>query len=190
MEHRAANGFREAYLSFPQEIRSRADKQFALLETSPLHRSLQIQENRRASRKRDWVGSCQLELSRPCPSTTQWPSVVLDRRSRGLWQFKKFCRRRKIAESTRPAGSADLEQHSKGTHYFLNCPITCKSAKSQSRKCNSPPDYRRLSVAGSGWMVTRYTSGHSSLKRSSSEVIASCTRCMGKSSGSVQWQER
>ena len=33
--------------------------------------------------------------------------------------------------------------------------------------------YRVLSVTGSGWMVTRYTSGHSSLKRSSSAVMIS-----------------
>jgi hypothetical protein len=35
--------------------------------------------------------------------------------------------------------------------------------------------YRVLSVTGSGWMVTRWTSGHSSLKRSSSAVMTRWT---------------
>jgi hypothetical protein len=35
MEHRATEGFWRAYQALPPEIRSRADKQFALLKSAP-----------------------------------------------------------------------------------------------------------------------------------------------------------
>jgi len=35
MEHRATEGFWRAYQALPPEIRSRADKQFALLKSNP-----------------------------------------------------------------------------------------------------------------------------------------------------------
>src|SRR6185437_10280715 len=49
--------------------------------------------------------------------------------------------------------------------------------------------YLRLSVAGSGWISRRSTCGASSLNAPSSAVITACTRAIGRSSGSVQWQE-
>ncbi|OLD19199.1 MAG: hypothetical protein AUI91_09085 [Acidobacteria bacterium 13_1_40CM_3_56_11] len=44
MEHRATEGFWRAYQSLPPEIRSRADKQFALLKSNPLYLSLQFKK--------------------------------------------------------------------------------------------------------------------------------------------------
>lgn len=42
MQHRAAKDFWRQYISLPAEIRSRADKQFALLKANPQHPSLQF----------------------------------------------------------------------------------------------------------------------------------------------------
>ena len=44
MLHRASSGFWKEYQALPQEIRSRADKQFALLKTNPQHPSLQFKK--------------------------------------------------------------------------------------------------------------------------------------------------
>lgn len=44
MQHRAATEFWQQYSSLPPEIRSRADKQFALLEMNPQHPSLQFKK--------------------------------------------------------------------------------------------------------------------------------------------------
>ena len=44
MEHRATAGFWQTYRSLPDDIRLRADKQFALLKTDPLHPSLQFKK--------------------------------------------------------------------------------------------------------------------------------------------------
>jgi hypothetical protein len=42
MDHRASADFWDEYLKLPQEIRGRADKQFALLKSNPQHPSLQF----------------------------------------------------------------------------------------------------------------------------------------------------
>lgn len=42
MEHRASNDFWDAYFKLPQEIRGRANKQFALLKLNLQHPSLQF----------------------------------------------------------------------------------------------------------------------------------------------------
>ena len=42
MDHRASTDFWEAYFDLPQEIRGRADKQFALLKSNPQNPSLQF----------------------------------------------------------------------------------------------------------------------------------------------------
>ncbi len=49
MRHRAAADFWQQYLALPQDVRSRADKQFSLLKTNPQHPSLQFKKigNRR-----------------------------------------------------------------------------------------------------------------------------------------------
>ncbi len=44
MEHRATEGFWRAYQALPPEIRSRADKQFALLKSNPQYPSLQFKK--------------------------------------------------------------------------------------------------------------------------------------------------
>jgi hypothetical protein len=44
MEHRATEAFWRAYEALPQEIRSRADKQFRLLKSNPQHPSLQFKK--------------------------------------------------------------------------------------------------------------------------------------------------
>lgn len=44
MQHRAAKEFWDQYLSLPSEIRTRADKQFALLKANPQHPSLQFKK--------------------------------------------------------------------------------------------------------------------------------------------------
>lgn len=44
MEHRAAADFWQQYESLPEELRARADKQFALLKTNPQHPSLQFKK--------------------------------------------------------------------------------------------------------------------------------------------------
>ena len=44
MEHRATEGFWRAYEALPLEVRSRADKQFALLKSNPQHPSLQFKK--------------------------------------------------------------------------------------------------------------------------------------------------
>ena len=42
MQHRAATDFWQQYRALPKEIRTRADKQFALLKADPRHPSLQF----------------------------------------------------------------------------------------------------------------------------------------------------
>jgi len=44
MQHHAATDFWREYLALPQEMRARADKQFSLLKTNPLHPSLQFKK--------------------------------------------------------------------------------------------------------------------------------------------------
>ncbi|MGH9600509.1 MAG: hypothetical protein ACRD27_11640 [Terracidiphilus sp.] len=44
MEHRAGQDFWREYLALPQEVRNRADKQFALLKANPRHPSLQFKQ--------------------------------------------------------------------------------------------------------------------------------------------------
>lgn len=44
MQHRASSGFWKEYEALPQGIRSRADKQFALLKSNPEHPSLQFKK--------------------------------------------------------------------------------------------------------------------------------------------------
>jgi len=44
MHHRASSAFWREYQALSQEIRSRADKQFALLKTNPEHPSLQFKK--------------------------------------------------------------------------------------------------------------------------------------------------
>ena len=44
MQHRASTDFWDEYLALPQEIRARADKQFALLKANPQHPSLQFKK--------------------------------------------------------------------------------------------------------------------------------------------------
>ncbi len=44
MEHRASKEFWEAYQALPEDIRIRADKQFALLKLDPHHPSLQFKK--------------------------------------------------------------------------------------------------------------------------------------------------
>ena len=44
MQHCASRDFWQQYLALPAEIRSRADKQFALLKTNPQHPSLQFKK--------------------------------------------------------------------------------------------------------------------------------------------------
>lgn len=42
MQHNAATDFWREYLALPQEMRTRADKQFSLLKANPQHPSLQF----------------------------------------------------------------------------------------------------------------------------------------------------
>jgi hypothetical protein len=44
MQHRAANDFWQQYQALSQEVRARADKQFAVLKTNPQHPSLQFKK--------------------------------------------------------------------------------------------------------------------------------------------------
>ena len=44
MQHHASTDFWNEYLALPSDIRSRADKQFALLKTNPQHPSLQFKK--------------------------------------------------------------------------------------------------------------------------------------------------
>ncbi len=44
MEHRAATDFWQAYQALPQDVRSRADKQFSLLQDNPQHPSVQFKK--------------------------------------------------------------------------------------------------------------------------------------------------
>jgi hypothetical protein len=44
MRHRANAGFWQVYGALPQDIRSRADKQFCLLKSNPHHPSLQFKK--------------------------------------------------------------------------------------------------------------------------------------------------
>jgi hypothetical protein len=44
MKHHAASGFWQQYSALPEEIRARADKQFALLKANPQHPSLQLKK--------------------------------------------------------------------------------------------------------------------------------------------------
>jgi hypothetical protein len=44
MRHQAATEFWKLYESLPPEIRTRADKKFALLKANPLHPSLQLKK--------------------------------------------------------------------------------------------------------------------------------------------------
>jgi len=44
MEHRATEAFWRAYQALPPEIRTRADKQFALLNSNPQYPSLQFKK--------------------------------------------------------------------------------------------------------------------------------------------------
>jgi mRNA-degrading endonuclease RelE of RelBE toxin-antitoxin system len=44
MQHRASSGFWKEYQTLPQEIRRRADKQFALLKSDPEHPSLHFKK--------------------------------------------------------------------------------------------------------------------------------------------------
>jgi hypothetical protein len=44
MQHRAASDFWQQYLALPEEIRTRADKQFSLLKENPQHPSLQFKK--------------------------------------------------------------------------------------------------------------------------------------------------
>jgi hypothetical protein len=44
MQHRAAADFWQQYLALPQDVRARADKQFALLKGDPQHPSLRFKK--------------------------------------------------------------------------------------------------------------------------------------------------
>ncbi len=44
MQHRAATDFWREYHGLPQELRTRADKQFLLLKSNPQHPSLQFKK--------------------------------------------------------------------------------------------------------------------------------------------------
>jgi hypothetical protein len=44
MRHRAATDFWQQYHLLPQEVRTRADKQFSLLKANPQHPSLQFKK--------------------------------------------------------------------------------------------------------------------------------------------------
>jgi len=44
MQHRANTNFWQEYRALPQDIRSRADKQFSLLKANPQHPSLQFKK--------------------------------------------------------------------------------------------------------------------------------------------------
>ena len=44
MEHRTATDFWQAYQALPQDVRSRADKQFSLLQDNPQHPSVQFKK--------------------------------------------------------------------------------------------------------------------------------------------------
>lgn len=44
MQHDATTDFWRVYVALPQEIRDRADKQFALLKANPLHPSLRFKK--------------------------------------------------------------------------------------------------------------------------------------------------
>jgi len=44
MEHRATEGFWQAYNALPLEMKKRADKQFSLLMSNPHHPSLQFKK--------------------------------------------------------------------------------------------------------------------------------------------------
>ena len=44
MEHRTTAGFWQRYSGLPKEVRTRADKQFALLKTNSQHPSLQLKK--------------------------------------------------------------------------------------------------------------------------------------------------
>ena len=44
MQHRATSGFWRNYQALPQDLRSRADKQFSLLKANPQYPSLQFKK--------------------------------------------------------------------------------------------------------------------------------------------------
>ena len=60
MVHRASAGFWKNYDALPAEIRTRADKQFALMKTNPQHPSLRFKKI--GNREGDEVWSARITL--------------------------------------------------------------------------------------------------------------------------------
>lgn len=61
MQHRANTDFWREYQALPQDIRSRADKQFSLLKSNPQHPSLQFKK--RGERHGHEIWSARVTLS-------------------------------------------------------------------------------------------------------------------------------
>jgi hypothetical protein len=61
MRHRASAGFWNHYAGLSDDIRSRADKQFALLKTNPQHPSLQFKKV--ADRQGEAIWSARVTLN-------------------------------------------------------------------------------------------------------------------------------
>ena len=78
MQHRTSADFWQEYSALPEEIRRRADKQFALLQANPQHPSLQFKKI--GEREGHEVWSARVTLSyRALAIKREWLSLVLDR---------------------------------------------------------------------------------------------------------------
>jgi len=75
--HRANSDFWQHYRELPQDIRDRADKQFALLTANPQHPSLQFKKLR-APRAGSLVGTRDAELPGAGDQAARRLSLVLD----------------------------------------------------------------------------------------------------------------
>src|SRR5437660_12096362 len=84
MQHRATTDFWRQYHTLSQEVRARADKQFAVAESKFAASFITIQENRGAPRPGNVVRPHHPEPSRSCDQTDGWIFMVLDWRSQGL----------------------------------------------------------------------------------------------------------
>jgi hypothetical protein len=75
MEHRATEGFWQAYESLPMEIRARADKQFSLLKSNPQHPSLKFKKVGESRGHEVWSARV----------TLNYRALALQRADRFLW---------------------------------------------------------------------------------------------------------